>query len=188
MFAKQVDSSGIPFHSPAMALVRDEMLAAMRRVVPAPKQRSSKWVSTSVPEDKWEDELALYCSADYHVNNACSPVLFHEALQKVPPSAITVEIAPHALMQVADDLAREKYAIFAFLGNSAPKSEQNVHQRWTDEQQGEERTERVSATDRQAVPGGRACAGGEAVPTGAAASSVGHADARALVMNWRAFN
>lgn len=99
LFAKQVDSSGIPFHSPAMALVRDEMLAAMRTAVPEPKQRSSKWVSTSIPETLWEEDLAMYCSADYHVNNACSPVLFYEALQKVPPNAITVEIAPHALMQ-----------------------------------------------------------------------------------------
>ncbi|KAL3097970.1 hypothetical protein niasHT_027515 [Heterodera trifolii] len=99
VFAKQVDSSGIPFHSPVMQMIRDEMLAAMRRAVPEPKQRSSKWVSTSVPEAKWDDELALYCSADYHVNNACSPVLFYEALQKIPPNALTVEIAPHALMQ-----------------------------------------------------------------------------------------
>ena len=46
-----------------------------------------------------QEDLAMFCSADYHVNNACSPVLFYEALQKVPPNAITVEIAPHALMQ-----------------------------------------------------------------------------------------
>ena len=96
-----------------MALVRDEMLAAMRTAVPEPKQRSSKWVSTSIPETLWEvrhkveikialllqEDLAMFCSADYHVNNACSPVLFYEALQKVPPNAIKVEIAPHALMQ-----------------------------------------------------------------------------------------
>lgn len=75
------------------------MLAAMKTAVPEPKQRSSKWISTSIPEDKWDDDLALYCSADYHTNNACSPVLFYEALQKVPPNAITIEIAPHALMQ-----------------------------------------------------------------------------------------
>lgn len=108
VFAKQVDSSGIPFHSPAMQMIRDEMLAAMRRAVPEPKQRSSKWVSTSVPEAKWDDELALYCSADYHVNNACSPVLFYEALQKIPPNALTVEIAPHALMQVKEEGKEER--------------------------------------------------------------------------------
>lgn len=79
--------------------IKDEMLTAMRTAVPEPRQRSSKWISTSIPEEKWDDDLALYCSADYHTNNACSPVLFYEALQKVPPNAITIEIAPHALMQ-----------------------------------------------------------------------------------------
>jgi fatty acid synthase len=79
IFAKQVDSSGIPFHSPAMLLVKDKMLQAMRTVVPEPKQRSSKWISTSIPESLWDDEVALYCSADYHVNNACSPVCGHNS-------------------------------------------------------------------------------------------------------------
>lgn len=71
----------------------------MRRVLPDPKPRSSRWISTSIPEGNWESELAQMCSADYHTNNAISPVLFHEALQKIPPNAVTVEIAPHCLMQ-----------------------------------------------------------------------------------------
>uniref|UniRef100_A0A915D6Q3 Fatty acid synthase n=1 Tax=Ditylenchus dipsaci TaxID=166011 RepID=A0A915D6Q3_9BILA len=99
VFAKTVDSSGIPFHSPSMLLIRDKMLSAMKTAVPEPKQRSSKWISTSIPEDQWDDEQAMYCSAEYHTNNACSPVLFYEALQKIPPNAITLEIAPHCLMQ-----------------------------------------------------------------------------------------
>lgn len=82
-----------------MLQIRDKMLSSMRTAVPEPKQRSSKWISTSIPEDQWEDECALYSSAEYHVNNACSPVLFYEALQKIPVSAITIEIAPHCLMQ-----------------------------------------------------------------------------------------
>uniref|UniRef100_A0A7E4UMS9 Fatty acid synthase n=1 Tax=Panagrellus redivivus TaxID=6233 RepID=A0A7E4UMS9_PANRE len=98
VFAKPVDSSGIPFHSPVMLTIKDEMLNAMRAIVPDPKPRSSKWLSTSIPKEQWEDELALYCSADYHVNNACSPVLFYEVLEQVPAEAITVEIAPHSLL------------------------------------------------------------------------------------------
>lgn len=39
-----------------------------------------------------------FSSADYHVNNACSPVLFYEALLKIPPNAVTIELAPHSLM------------------------------------------------------------------------------------------
>ncbi|VDP18356.1 unnamed protein product [Heligmosomoides polygyrus] len=99
IFAKAVDSSGIPFHSPMMARVKEPMLEAMRTAVPEPKARSSRWISTSIPEVDWESELASTCSADYHVNNAISPVLFYEALQKIPPNAVTIEMAPHSLMQ-----------------------------------------------------------------------------------------
>ncbi|TMS37085.1 hypothetical protein L596_004095 [Steinernema carpocapsae] len=41
----------------------------------------------------------MTCSAEYHTNNAISPVLFHEAVQKIPPNAVTIEIAPHCIMQ-----------------------------------------------------------------------------------------
>ena len=82
-----------------MSGVRDIMLNAMRTVVTDPKPRSSKWISTSIPEEKWDDDLALFCSAEYHTNNACNPVLFYEGLQKIPVAAITIEIAPHCLMQ-----------------------------------------------------------------------------------------
>ena len=33
------------------------------------------------------------------MNNLVSPVLFQEALQNVPNNAITIEIAPHCLLQ-----------------------------------------------------------------------------------------
>lgn len=42
---------------------------------------------------------AKMSSADYHVNNLLSPVLFHEAVSHVPENAIVIEIAPHALLQ-----------------------------------------------------------------------------------------
>uniref|UniRef100_A0A914ZHK0 Fatty acid synthase n=1 Tax=Parascaris univalens TaxID=6257 RepID=A0A914ZHK0_PARUN len=98
IFAKAVDSSGVPFHSPIMRKVKDKMLNAMRTIVPDPKPRSSRWISTSIPEAEWESDLAQMCSADYHTNNAISPVLFYEALQKIPANAVTIEIAPHCLM------------------------------------------------------------------------------------------
>nr|AXS78290.1 fatty acid synthase [Anisakis simplex] len=98
IFAKPVDTSGIPFHSPIMRKVKDKMVNAMRTVVPEPKPRSSRWISTSIPENEWDCEMAQTCSADYHTNNAISPVLFYEALQKIPANAVTIEIAPHCLM------------------------------------------------------------------------------------------
>lgn len=65
-----------------------------------PRLRSSRWISTSIPQSEWESPLAMYSSADYHVNNLVSPVLFHEGLSMVPDNAVVVEIAPHALLQV----------------------------------------------------------------------------------------
>lgn len=70
------------------------------QVIKSPRLRSSRWVSTSIPQSEWDTPLALYSSADYHVNNLVSPVLFHEGLSLVPDNAVVLEIAPHALLQV----------------------------------------------------------------------------------------
>lgn len=69
-------------------------------MIKEPRQRSPRWVSTSIPQSEWESALALYSSAEYHVNNLVSPVLFQEGLSLVPDNAVVVEIAPHALLQV----------------------------------------------------------------------------------------
>ncbi|CAF1554741.1 unnamed protein product, partial [Adineta steineri] len=63
-----------------------------------PKQRSSRWISSSVPENRWNTPLASTSSPDYHVNNLCSPVLFQEALKHIPSNALTIELAPHCLL------------------------------------------------------------------------------------------
>jgi fatty acid synthase len=48
------------------------------------------------------------------VNNLVSPVLFQEALQHVPKDAITIEIAPHCLLQAI--LKRSLSASCTFVG------------------------------------------------------------------------
>ncbi|TKS90319.1 Fatty acid synthase [Collichthys lucidus] len=99
VFAKEVRSAGVAFHSHYMASIAPTLLAALKKVIKEPQQRSSRWVSTSIPQCEWDSPLALYSSADYHVNNLVSPVLFQEALSLVPENAVVVEIAPHALLQ-----------------------------------------------------------------------------------------
>ena len=64
-----------------------------------PKPRTKAWISTSIPQEKWGSELSKNCSADYLVNNLTSPVLFQEGLQHIPPTAVVIEIGPHALLQ-----------------------------------------------------------------------------------------
>ena len=61
--------------------------------------RTKRWVSSSIPEENWDSDLSKFSSADYHVNNLLSPVLFQEALQHVPEDATVIEIAPHCLLQ-----------------------------------------------------------------------------------------
>ncbi|KAK6328250.1 hypothetical protein J4Q44_G00002280 [Coregonus suidteri] len=99
VFAKEVRSAGVAFHSYYMASIAPALLAALKRVIKEPKQRSARWISTSIPQKDWDSPLALYSSAEYHCNNLVSPVLFQEGLSLVPDNAVVVEIAPHALLQ-----------------------------------------------------------------------------------------
>ncbi|XP_077358210.1 fatty acid synthase isoform X2 [Festucalex cinctus] len=99
VFAKEVRSAGVAFHSYYMESIAPTLLAALKKVIKNPKLRSHRWVSTSIPQSEWDTPLALYSSADYHVNNLVSPVLFQEGLSLVPDNAVVLEIAPHALLQ-----------------------------------------------------------------------------------------
>ncbi|XP_076855678.1 fatty acid synthase [Brachyhypopomus gauderio] len=99
VFAKEVRSAGVAFHSYYMASIAPTLLEALQKVIKSPRPRSARWVSTSIPQAEWESPLALYSSAEYHVNNLVSPVLFQEGLSLVPDNAVVVEIAPHALLQ-----------------------------------------------------------------------------------------
>lgn len=68
-------------------------------MIKEPKARSSKWISSSCVESQWDSELAKYSSPEYHTNNLLNSVLFEDALKHIPNDAITIEIAPHGLLQ-----------------------------------------------------------------------------------------
>lgn len=99
IFAKLVKSSGVAFHSKYIASAGPKLRASLDQIIPNPKQRSARWISTSIPEAAWGSPLAQFSSSAYHVNNLLSPVLFQEALKHIPENAITIEIAPHCLLQ-----------------------------------------------------------------------------------------
>lgn len=56
-------------------------------------------MSTSVPEENWNSDLAQWSSGQYHANNFKSTVYFSEICKKVPKNALVIEIAPHGLFQ-----------------------------------------------------------------------------------------
>lgn len=99
IFAREVKSCNVAFHCFFMEQIAPTLLKKLEPIIPDPKLRSSRWLSSSFPEDRWNDEMAKYSSASYYVNNLTSPVLFHEVVQKIPANAIVIEIAPHSLLQ-----------------------------------------------------------------------------------------
>ncbi|XP_049523884.1 LOW QUALITY PROTEIN: fatty acid synthase-like [Dermacentor silvarum] len=98
VFAREVDSMGVAFHSPYIQCIGPPLDKLLRKVIPEPKPRSERWVSSSVPQSRWHEPTSKLSSAEYHVNNLLSPVLFSEVLEHVPRDAILVEIAPHCLL------------------------------------------------------------------------------------------
>lgn len=99
VFAREVDSCGYAFHSQYIYPAAEKLQQALDKVIPNPKPRSSRWVSSSYPETEWNKTDAKFAGATYFVHNLVSPVLFHEALHYVPKDAIVIEIAPHHLLQ-----------------------------------------------------------------------------------------
>ncbi|KOC65238.1 Fatty acid synthase [Habropoda laboriosa] len=99
IFAKEVPCSNIAYHSRYIAQAGPKLLANLKKVIPNPKPRSSKWLSTSVPRNQWNTPAAKYSSAEYHTNNLLNSVLFSETATMIPADAITIEIAPHGLLQ-----------------------------------------------------------------------------------------
>ena len=96
IFVRELDSHDIPYHSEFLISSAQRMTDEIKEVLPKPKLRSKKWVSTAVLESDPKEEL-LYASAEYFVHNLISPVYFYNKLQQLPANANVVEIGPHAL-------------------------------------------------------------------------------------------
>ncbi|XP_037873187.1 fatty acid synthase [Bombyx mori] len=99
IFAKEVPSGNVPFHSRYIGVIGQTLLESLQKIIKEPKPRSEKWLSTSVPQHKWNELSAKYSSPEYHTNNTLSPVLFHEVTKLIPDDAVVIEIAPHGLLQ-----------------------------------------------------------------------------------------
>ncbi|XP_022124139.2 fatty acid synthase [Pieris rapae] len=99
IFAKEVPCSNIAYHSRYIAEAGPALRQYLSEVIKDPKPRSERWLSTSVPESRWGEDLAKYSSAEYHTNNLLNPVLFEETSRHIPADAVLIEIAPHGLLQ-----------------------------------------------------------------------------------------
>lgn len=93
IFAANVDSSGIAFHSPLMYSVGEEMTTQVKKVMPNTRTMSSRWISSNY------NNQSKTISAHYFVDNLLYPIRFNESLKKIPKNAIVIEISPHCLLQ-----------------------------------------------------------------------------------------
>jgi fatty acid synthase, animal type len=99
IFAKEVPCSNIAYHSRYIAEMGPKLLTSLNEIIKTPKIRSAKWLCSSVPKIQWDLPESQYSSAHYHTNNLLSPVLFEETSALLPVNALTIEIAPHGLLQ-----------------------------------------------------------------------------------------
>lgn len=108
IFAKMVNSSGMAYHSRYMLHRRKVYKEFLQTLIPVPKKRSSKWISTCFTKDNLRLEESQFNSPEYYATNMCSPVYFEEGCYELPENAITLEIGPHALLMPIVKKALEK--------------------------------------------------------------------------------
>jgi fatty acid synthase, animal type len=94
--ARLINTSGVAFHSPLIEPAYPVYKQALQQFIPEPLPRSERWISTSISGS--ETSISKLCDADYIANNMFTPVLFHEAISKVPDDAIVIEIGAHTLL------------------------------------------------------------------------------------------
>lgn len=74
VFVRELDTLGIAYHSPALNPFCDKLRRVLSAVVPNPKERSRRWLSTCFPLDA-DEAGAKTCGPDYHVSNAAKDLL-----------------------------------------------------------------------------------------------------------------
>lgn len=98
IFAREVDSCGIPFHCGLVGETYDPIVSKLSQVLTDPKTRSYKWLSTSVPQERWHEPEFRVLGPTYYPNSMVSPVKFGDVFQYIPKDAVVIEVGPHAML------------------------------------------------------------------------------------------
>lgn len=98
-FAKEVNCSNIPYHTKHIEPIANKLRRYLERVIIKPKKRSAKWLSTSIPKNRWHLPENQIVDGNYFINNLLNNVFFEETAALLPENSIVIEIAPHGLMQ-----------------------------------------------------------------------------------------
>ncbi|KAL6257917.1 hypothetical protein P5V15_011516 [Pogonomyrmex californicus] len=89
----------IPYHSYSISSVKSQILLKLNVIISQPKERSSKWISTSVPRSKWYTSASKLSSAEYHTNSIINTVLFKQTTNLIQNNGVIIEIAPDGILQ-----------------------------------------------------------------------------------------
>jgi len=89
----------VPYHSSYLTSAKNQLLFNLNKVISQPKERSSKWISTSVPRTEWFASTSKLSSADYYTRSILNTVLFEQTTRLIPSNAMTIEIAPDGVLQ-----------------------------------------------------------------------------------------
>nr|XP_012234197.1 PREDICTED: LOW QUALITY PROTEIN: fatty acid synthase-like [Linepithema humile] len=91
VFTEKVNCCDIPLHTRYLLPARATILTYLNRIIPQAMTLNEIW-------------QGLFCStklscAEYFTNNLLSPVFFDKTAQLIPRNAVTLEIAPDAILQ-----------------------------------------------------------------------------------------
>ncbi|XP_018393294.1 PREDICTED: fatty acid synthase-like [Cyphomyrmex costatus] len=98
IYVKEINCN-IPFHSSYVASAERQLSLSLHKIIPHPKKRSSKWISTSIPRNEWFASSSKLSSAVYHSRSILNTVLFHQTTDLIPRNAVVIEIAPDDVLQ-----------------------------------------------------------------------------------------
>ena len=99
IFVKLVNVANIAYHSRYIKSMVPQLLSSLNDIIPNPKARSSKWISTSSPYHLWNTYDSKYLSGTYLTNNLINSVYFEECLKFIPKNAVLIELAPYGILQ-----------------------------------------------------------------------------------------
>ncbi|GFS62657.1 fatty acid synthase [Trichonephila inaurata madagascariensis] len=99
VFVRLVNSHGYGFHCKHVHAAAPALRKAQEKLIPNPKLRSERWVSSSYTESERNNPDCKTASSEYFVHNLMSSVRFKDAIQSIPPNAVIIEIGPHFLLQ-----------------------------------------------------------------------------------------
>ncbi|KAI2797161.1 hypothetical protein BLOT_011139 [Blomia tropicalis] len=113
IFVRRVAGGEYPYHSVEMNRIGGALLEKLNKVIPEPKRRSERWITTSVSETDLENYCGQYACGQYFVNNLQNPVRFEHGMNSIPKKAACIEIAPHSLF---DSIFKRCYKHLNYIG------------------------------------------------------------------------